>query len=114
MIELLAKKNNRTPRRKAICQECGGYKTAHRHHNDYAKPDETVELCVSCHRKWHAKNGSGKNRGEVRAIMIPDLKQYKFVQDEIARMAKLDRRSKTKMAVILIEEALKARLDGTA
>jgi len=43
------------------------------------------------------------------AIMIPDTDEYKDVEKAVAELAELERRSKTKMAVILIEEALKAR-----
>jgi len=43
------------------------------------------------------------------AIMIPDTDEYKDVEKAIGELAKQERRSKTKMAVILIEEALKAR-----
>ena len=43
------------------------------------------------------------------AIMIPDNESYKEVENAVEKMATEERRSKTMMAVILIEEALKAR-----
>ena len=48
------------------------------------------------------------------AIMIPDTDEYRNVEEAVGKMAEQVRRSKTKMAVILIEEALKARLDGSS
>ena len=47
------------------------------------------------------------------AIMIPDSEEYKTIEAAVGRMADKERRSKTKMAVILIEEAiLKRGQDG--
>ena len=43
------------------------------------------------------------------SITIPDSETYKAVEDKVERLAEQERRSKTLMAVILIEEALKAR-----
>ena len=43
------------------------------------------------------------------AIMIPDNELYKNVENAVAELAKKERRSKTQMAVILIEEAIAAR-----
>ena len=43
------------------------------------------------------------------SITIPDSPNYKPVEDEIERHAEYERRSKTQMAIILLEEALKAR-----
>ena len=45
------------------------------------------------------------------AIMIPDNENYKEVETAVEKMANEERRSKTMMAVILIEEALKARAE---
>jgi len=43
------------------------------------------------------------------AIMIPDTDEYRDVEEAVGKMAEQERRSKTKMAVILIEEALETR-----
>ena len=43
------------------------------------------------------------------AIMIPDNDNYKDVENAVEELAKEERRSKTAMAIVLIEEALKAR-----
>jgi hypothetical protein len=41
--------------------------------------------------------------------MIPDNEEYKDVEKAVGDLAENERRSKTKMAIILIEEALAAR-----
>lgn len=46
--------------RKMPCENCGE-KEVHAHHDDYAKPLDVRWLCPSCHKKWHAENGEGKN-----------------------------------------------------
>ena len=48
-----------------VCEECGSQATngdtLHKHHDDYAFPDETRLLCRSCHTKWHGENGKAEN-----------------------------------------------------
>ena len=35
------------------CEACNRIAPIHRHHQDYSKPDDTVQLCASCHQKTH-------------------------------------------------------------
>ena len=44
------------------CENCGLQATKlHKHHDDYAKPDETRLLCPSCHKNWHVEHGHAAN-----------------------------------------------------
>jgi hypothetical protein len=47
------------------CEECGEPKTV-AHHDDYERPLDVRWLCHSHHRRWHAANGPGLNRGPKR------------------------------------------------
>ena len=37
------------------CVKCGKTKKIHGHHPDYSKPLKVIWLCVSCHKKEHAR-----------------------------------------------------------
>lgn len=46
---------------KEPCSVCGVFEKVHAHHDDYLKPLNVRWLCPACHKKWHVKNGEGKN-----------------------------------------------------
>ena len=51
-----------------ICAKCGSKKGTHLHHIVYHDDDplkDTLELCPSCHGKWHRDNTDGW--GELKA-----------------------------------------------
>ena len=43
------------------CETCKEIKRLYGHHKDYERPLDVVWLCVSCHRRWHVKNGESLN-----------------------------------------------------
>lgn len=43
------------------------------------------------------------------AINLPDIEEFKEVEDEITKMAEETLRSKTKMTIILLKEAIATR-----
>ena len=62
----------------ASCAECGvNNTTLHKHHDDYAKMDETRLLCPACHVAWHTANGHAANHH-----LAPHLKPAKQIVGE--------------------------------
>ena len=40
---------------KSVCQDCGSRSNIIKHHDDYGKPLDIIELCPSCHSKRHGR-----------------------------------------------------------
>ena len=61
-----------------LCSHCGGTTLLiHRHHDDYAKPDETRNLCSSCHRGWHCHHVALNRPHEVKDI-AGELRRFRL------------------------------------
>ena len=58
------------------CPICHRKGPVHHHHPDYEKPNETIEMCASCHKKTHMYLN-----GTVRTGSNP----YKNPMDRLAR-----------------------------
>lgn len=52
------------------CSACHRIAPIHRHHTDYSKPLETVQVCASCHKKIHLCM-SGKQRTTSNPYINP-------------------------------------------
>jgi hypothetical protein len=48
--------------RPPCCEECGRFRFAVAHHDDYRNPLDVRWLCRECHGNWHSENGPGLNR----------------------------------------------------
>ena len=63
------------PAKLPVCETCGLCATdgdrLHKHHDDYARPDETRLLCRSCHTKWHGKHGKAVNHHLAKHFYDP-------------------------------------------
>jgi len=59
--------------KRSKCTECGAKGTRlHQHHDDYAKPDETRQLCAQCHSNWHSEHGHAANY-HLKPVYTPRL-----------------------------------------
>lgn len=60
------------------CGKIGGF--LHRHHEDYNKPLEVVQLCPQCHAKRHAEIRKEKNQAFFK--WCHELGEAKKAQEE--------------------------------
>jgi hypothetical protein len=44
------------------CELCGSAERLHRHHPDYAKPEEIVVVCIHCHAKMDLRDGTRRTK----------------------------------------------------
>jgi len=56
-----------------VCTACHRLSHTHQHYPDYSKPEYTIQVCASCHKKIHLYL-SGKQRTDSNPYINPLVK----------------------------------------